>query len=276
MSVNKFTIGIETEGFWKGKAGSNLPGDHAEDKDFAEALVPCYNKIRKDKLRADFSHGSHPGHYEDPDNKQRWVVALDSAIGELSLGGPRPNGRTYSTTLCRRRHHFHKVNKHTDPLEFVSPKFTFGQSSEWRTEVKKHWSTLLRLAEVKVDQMCATHVHVSPRKEERWSLEPLKRVAKAIIYFNDAFKAIYAPSRRKHDLTQSNKDDNYKLKDLDFAACCERIENCASNRELINLMQAGGSKHARQTRDYAWNFENTDKMDKPEGPIGTIGASHDS
>ena len=100
MSVNEFVIGIETEGFWKGKAGSNLPGLNVEKKRFAEALVPRYNQIRKDMLRADFSHDSHPGHYEDPDNKKRWIVALDDAIGALDLDSDLPEGRTYSTNLC--------------------------------------------------------------------------------------------------------------------------------------------------------------------------------
>ena len=102
MSVNEFVIGIETEGFWKGKAGSDLPGLNVETKRFAEALVPRYNQIRKDMLRADFSHDSHPGHYEDPDNKKRWIVALDDAIGDFELGSENslPEGRTYSKNLC--------------------------------------------------------------------------------------------------------------------------------------------------------------------------------
>ena len=129
----------------------------------------------------------------------------------------------------------------------------------------------MQIGEVEVDNGCATHVHVSPKKEKVWSLQQLKQVAKAIIYFDGAFKKIWAPSRREHDLTQSNKRDNYKLKGLGFVEYCERIDNCASNRELINLMQAGQSKTAQQTRDYAWNFENT-----AENGIGTIGASHDS
>ena len=122
---------------------------------------------------------------------------------------------------------------------------------------------LLLIGEVEVDKMCATHIHVSPKKEKAWSLEQLKQVAKAIIYFDEAFKAIWAPSRRDHGLTQSNKSDNHKLKNHDFAACCKFIDNCAKKPDLIKLMQ--------QTRDYAWNFENT-----AEGGIGTIGASHDS
>lgn len=100
MPINEFLIGIETEGFWKGKAGSNLPGLNVEKKHFAQALVPRYNHIRKDMLRADFSHGSHPGHYEDPGNQKQWIVAIDDAIGDFGLSSSFPEGRTYSTTLC--------------------------------------------------------------------------------------------------------------------------------------------------------------------------------
>ena len=99
MSVNEFFIGIETEGFWKGKAGFNLPDKNADKKLFAGALVQRYNQIRKDMLRADFSHGSHPGHHEDPDKKNRWIVALDDAIGDFDLSVSPPEGRTYLKTL---------------------------------------------------------------------------------------------------------------------------------------------------------------------------------
>ena len=104
MAVIEFNIGIETEGFWKGKAGFNLPGNDVDPKIFAEALVLCYNKIRKDLLRADFSHGSHPGHPGDSDDERndderKWIVALDHAIGDLDLDRPPLEGRTYSAIL---------------------------------------------------------------------------------------------------------------------------------------------------------------------------------
>ena len=135
--------------------------------------------------------------------------------------------------------------------------------------MKEHWAALLQIGEVEVDKGCATHVHVSPKRNS-WSLDQLKQVAKAVIYFDDAFKIIWAPTRREHEFTKSNKRKNYKLKDLGYVACCERIEKCANKHELINLMQSGESEAAQQTRDYAWNFENTEKA------IGTIGTSHSS
>ena len=97
----EYFIGIETEGFWKGKTGCRLAGKDVNTKGFAEALVPCYNKIRKDLLRADFLHGSHPGHYESSgDDEGKWIVALDDAIGDLDLNSSSGlDGRTYSAIL---------------------------------------------------------------------------------------------------------------------------------------------------------------------------------
>lgn len=95
----EFFIGIETEGLWNGKAGLGLPPAAPESKPFAKALVSLYNaKIGDKLLRADFDHGSHPGHYDSPEGKDTWIVATDFAIGKRSLnhsfGGGE--GRTYS------------------------------------------------------------------------------------------------------------------------------------------------------------------------------------
>ena len=141
----------------------------------------------------------------------------------------------------------------------------FGRSGEWRKNLEVHWDTVSQILTLTIDDMCATHVHISPAIGERWTLEQLKQLAKAIIYFNDALNAIYAPSRRNHDFTLSNKKDNYKLNKLEFPACCKLIDSCASCPELTILMQTNSSK--TQARDYAWNFENTAKEE-----IGTIGA----
>ena len=145
---------------------------------------------------------------------------------------------------------------------------TFGRNSNWREEIKKHWAALLQILEVEVDDGCATHVHISPEEKGLWSLEQLKQLSKAIIYFAKAFRTIWAPSRRNHSLTQSNKGQNYKLKDIGFAECCKLIDGCATKQDIIDLMQPGETKADGQSRDYAWNFEPTERK------IGTIGASH--
>ena len=151
----------------------------------------------------------------------------------------------------------------------------FGRSGEWRNDVEKHCDTVPKILTVTMDKMCALHVHVSPAIGERWTLEQLKPLAKAIIYFDEALNGIYAPSRRKHKFTMSNKKHNHTLKDLDIEVCFESIDECASKRALIKLMQT--TLFETQTRDFAWNFENTEKKDNSkEEPTGSVGASLDS
>ena len=95
-------IGIETEGFWKFKKGLDLGPVPADTESFARALTLRYNKENagKNPLRADFSHGSHPGHYESASDKEEWIVATDSTIGGEMLDGSKSvAGRTCSQTL---------------------------------------------------------------------------------------------------------------------------------------------------------------------------------
>ncbi len=94
-------IGIETEGFWKVKKGLDLGPVPADTESFARALTVRYNiNAGKNGLRADFSHGSHPGHYESASDKEEWIVATDSAIsGEMLDGSKSVEGRTCSQTL---------------------------------------------------------------------------------------------------------------------------------------------------------------------------------
>ncbi len=93
----EFFIGIETEGFWKGMNGLD-PGS-ADTESFARALTLRYNKENagENPLRVDFSHGSHPGHYDSASSGEEWIVATDSAIGEEMLDGSKSvEGRTCS------------------------------------------------------------------------------------------------------------------------------------------------------------------------------------
>lgn len=142
--------------------------------------------------------------------------------------------------------------------------------------MQAHWNTLLLFGKADIDDNCATHVHVSPKVEGGWSLVQLKQVAQAVLYFEKPFQGIWAPSRREHYFTKSNKADNSKLKDQSFGECCRYVQECVDTDHLALLMQPNDhkkSKNAPPDRAYAWNFENT--VEKPEHPkIGTIGASH--
>ena len=165
-------------------------------------------------------------------------------------------------------------------LEVPSPTLDFYPNSEWIEGIKDHWKLLLKFGIAHINHNCATHVHIWPKGKKDWSLDQLKQIAKAVIYFEKAFEVISAPSRRNHDHTRHNKASNPELKDLEFAECCERIRKCTNNLELISTMQPGDSKAKAPT--YAWNFMNTDRcfdedIDDPEDePVGTIGASDNS
>ena len=103
MSVTEFRIGIELEGYWKGKASHKLGGDYAGRKAFAVALASHYNEIRKGMLKVDFSNGPHPGHSEVHNKEHRWRVTKDDGIGDGLLDSSlseKPEGCTYSKTLC--------------------------------------------------------------------------------------------------------------------------------------------------------------------------------
>ena len=139
--------------------------------------------------------------------------------------------------------------------------------------MKNHWAKLLDFGKVRIDNECATHVHISPEVGKEWTLMQLKAVARAVLYFEEVFKAIVAPSRRKHKHTKFNKASNRRLQNADFELCCMLIGECVNVEELVSLMQPPDSVNinAGPDRHYAWNFQNA--MD---GKLGTIGTSYGS
>ena len=155
--------------------------------------------------------------------------------------------------------------------------------------MKTHWATLLDIGRVNINNSCATHVHISrkaksdPKKELDWTKEELDRVAQAVLYFDKAFDAILAPSRRGDFKTKSNRANNKKLGNRGFAECCKLIQS-ADLDHLVSLMQPPESVQSDATnwdRFYRWNFENTKEGDSDgnidgKRRIGTIGTSFGS
>ena len=165
------------------------------------------------------------------------------------------------------------IKNRTGPLEFISPILCFDRHSKWRNEVVYHWKRLLELGQPSTNDFCATHVHISPKATKFWSLDHLKSVAQAVVYFEEAFEVIIAPSRRTSRYSRSNKANNRKLQLLTFPACWEKIQACDDIDELTTLMQPLKYEPIeglpdRAFRDFAWNFLLA-KWDE----IGTIGES---
>ena len=165
------------------------------------------------------------------------------------------------------------IKNRTGPLEFVSPIFRFDRHSKWRNEVVDHWKRLLELGQPLTTDYCATHVHISPKATKFWTLDELKNVAQAVVYFEEAFEVIIAPSRRTNAYSGSNKANNRKLKALTSAACWEKIQACGDIDELVVLMQplnyeVTGYFSEPVFRNFAWNF-----ILAKRDHIGTIGNS---
>lgn len=138
---------------------------------------------------------------------------------------------------------------------FVSPEFDFGQNSEWRSQVAHHLNKVTELVAHRNDS-CIAHVHISPKAETGWSLEQLRRVAQAVLYFRMAFDIILAPTRKA-----STAVTIYTREYSDFDTWCERIQNCVDADDLVSWMRL--PLH----QGFGWDFENA-KED------GTIGAYH--
>lgn len=284
-------IGIENELFFQGPDEDPPQWPSEEDvKLYAEKkLVPFYNKKRgRDLLRSGFIHNCHPGHNKDHTDNDKWAVTTDVTMFDFNRNksGRNVEGGTYSRTL-RHRYHHHPPNRYTGALEFVSPILSFCSDGAWKEEVKTHWATLLDIGTVQVNTSCATHVHISrkaksgPKKELNWTMTELRNIAQAVLYFDKAFDAILAPSRRGasgFNRTRSNKANNQKLRNLGFEECCELLQIADLNR-LVSLMQpleSAQSDDTKYERFYGWNFENTKEGDVDgnidgKKRIGTIG-----
>lgn len=158
----------------------------------------------------------------------------------------------------------------------VSPIFDFCAGSSWRKQISHHWKIVERFGTVHVNDTCATHVHISPQKGTPWTLDQVKRVAQAILYFEDAFEAVLPPNYRGHCGKKSNRVDNVTLRELKPVECFGPIQACDNISDLILLMQPldplrrrYSGLHGEQTdREYGWNFENLEPDE-----IGTIGVS---
>lgn len=91
-------IGIENEMFLTETvppALRSVPKSHLIT--FTNALVLLYNgKPGTAQLRAEFSHGSHPGHYSSHNDEHKWTVTTDEAIGDFGLESTEIEGCTYS------------------------------------------------------------------------------------------------------------------------------------------------------------------------------------
>jgi hypothetical protein len=72
---------------------------------------------------------------------------------------------------------------------------------------------------IKTNKTCGFHVHMSPYNGEPWSVQELRSICFAIIYFEEAILALLPRSRRYNDHLLSNYVHNPKLARLSLNEC---------------------------------------------------------
>lgn len=135
-------------------------------------------------------------------------------------------------------------------MEIVSPVFTYKPSSTWRDDARTLFSSLSNEVFLQVNESCGLHVHISPDGEDIWTLRDLKRLSRAMIYFEPAIERLVPSHRRQNFWARSNRHDNPKLEWKDNSEILQMIDQCETLEDVVSLMNNGSN------RNFAWNFTN--------------------
>lgn len=132
----------------------------------------------------------------------------------------------------------------TSPLLVASP------GSQWRRHVEATWMYLQKAYEITKNENCATHIHISVKGG--YSLQEIKRVAQASIYFEPAFDALVPPHRRVDDRwAQSSWLDSPKL----ARAGRSRAQSATLIGQVPDIFSLGSLLQPLTKRCYTFSFD---------------------
>ncbi|ROW07938.1 hypothetical protein VMCG_03427 [Cytospora schulzeri] len=150
----------------------------------------------------------------------------------------------------------------TFPIEIVSAILHVQPASTWRMEIEHLFEALNDSYEFETNRSCGFHVHLSPGnssyKRGDWTLEELKNIAMAVVYFEDAFEVLIPETRRGSKWHRPNRAQNRRFEKLSTKQCLREISKVKDMQALCLLIH--------QTKNSNWNFMNTYY---PHG-IGTV------
>ncbi|KAI0197542.1 hypothetical protein F4808DRAFT_473724 [Astrocystis sublimbata] len=171
-------------------------------------------------------------------------------------------------------------------VEFVSRAFLTTEN--WQVEVDKVFEVLQEDWEIHLTHGCSMHVHVSPgimvdgfMKGQRYTIEHLRRLVKAIALFDDATTKIMPRERKENPWAESNFQGSKvpiqlkQLYSLVPAQTWAPLFNRIDQLKWPNLVfQALG-----ENRYLSWNFSNisdsgTVEFRRPPGVINAVQAKH--
>jgi Putative amidoligase enzyme len=131
-------------------------------------------------------------------------------------------------------------------MEMRTPVIDFKPG--WRDSVKMTWKYLEEDYRIIPTDDCATHIHISLTPQ--YTLDQLKRIASAIIYFEPAFEALVPDDRRGNLWCRSIwlEGPKFALQDKSRAQSIELVERAPNTMALLHLL------HVIDDPRYAWNF----------------------
>ncbi|RAO68343.1 uncharacterized protein BHQ10_004355 [Talaromyces amestolkiae] len=107
-----------------------------------------------------------------------------------------------------------------------------------------------------MDDTTGIHIHVSP-VNGRWSLVDLKRIAEAIIHFDNPLNTLFPNHNYTQAFLKSNLRDNPILNKLPRGKSPSSvIQETKTVEELIYIMNPPDGRSDFSQRKYAWNFTN--------------------
>lgn len=124
------------------------------------------------------------------------------------------------------------------------------------------WWVLQQKFDTSTDTQCSTHVHISPAQGQ-WTLDHIKRVAKAVLYFERSVDTIMPPERRYTEWAHSNRN-NISLRGQKMDMLFSRIDGAQDLAQIVSLVclypkdtthgLRMGKLHNFPYRVFRWNF----------------------
>lgn len=135
---------------------------------------------------------------------------------------------------------------------------------DWTRQVQETWAFMEKHYVIIANEMCSTHVHISMQRGIQTGTElvigmglpNMKKLAQCIIHWEIAVEALVPEDRRRNMFATSNWIDNINFQEerITRRVAIDKIEHCATERELIKLMSP-----LPQERFFAWNFRAIEK-----------------
>ena len=124
------------------------------------------------------------------------------------------------------------------------------------------WWVLQEKFDTSTNTQCSTHVHISPAQGQ-WTLDHIKRVAKAALYFERSVDTIMPPERRCTTWAHSNRN-NILLRGQDMDLLFSQIDGAQDVAQIVSLVCLYpkdtlhglrlGKSHDFPHRVFRWNF----------------------